>query len=194
MHSCIYVLITGSEQDTEALVGTALDPFNEAHEVPPYKDHFSQSCVRFMAEHYKIPAIDLQKLAGKMPDWRGVQGGVDELGLFAICTSNPDGKWDWYEIGGRWDGFIKGRTRPSTDIIRNNTIRASTLLKSQNFAKRIPAGIVTPTGQWVERTLLITTNSGWYLRETREDVWCNQVRRILKAFPSYRVVCVDAHN
>ena len=146
-----------------------------------------------MAEHYKIPATDLQKLAEKMPDWRGVPGGVDELGLFAISTSNPDGKWDWYEIGGRWDGFIKGRKRPSTDTIRNNIIRASTLLKSQNFAKRIPAGIVTPTGQWVERTLLITTSSGWYLRETPEDVWCNQVRRILKAFPTHRVVGVDIH-
>ncbi len=193
MHSCIYVFITGSEQDTESLVEVALDPFNEAHDVPPYKDHLSRSCIRYMAEHYKLLATDLQKLAEKMPDWRGVPGGIDELGLFAICTSNPVGKWDWYEIGGRWDGFITGRKRPSTDIIRNNSICASTLVNVRDFAKRIPDGIVMPTGQWVERTSLVTTSSGWYVRETPEDVWCNRVRRILKACPDHRVVGVDIH-
>ncbi len=194
MHSCIYVLIDGDEQVAESLVANALDPFNEAHDVPPYKDHLSRSCTRYMAEHFKVPDTELQALAGKMPEWRGVPGGVDELGLFAICTSNPDGKWDWYEIGGRWDGFITGRKQPNSDLIQNNSIVASTLLKARDFAKRLPAGIVTPTGEWIERTSLVTTSNGWYLREIPKRVWCNRVRRILAAFPRYRVVCVDAHN
>lgn len=84
--------------------------------------------------------------------------------------------------------------RPCVDIIHNNSIRASTLLRSKNFAKRLPAGIVTPTGEWVEHSALVTTSSGWYLRETPADVWCNRVRRILEAFPKHRVVCVDVHN
>lgn len=194
MHSCIYVLINGEQDYIESSVDAALEPFDEALEVPPYKDRLSHSSIRFMAEQYKIAATDLHALAGKMSDWRGVPGGVDELGLFAICTSNPDGKWDWYEIGGRWNGFIKGKKRPNKDLIRNNCIVASTLLKSPDFCKRLPAAIVTPSGEWVAHTSVITTSSGWYVRETPEKVWCNRVRSILEAFPRHRVVCVDAHN
>ncbi len=147
-----------------------------------------------MAKHYKIPATDLHQLAGKMPDWRGVPGGVDELGLFAICTFNPDGKWDWYEIGGRWDGHITGRKRPNRDHIQDNSILASTLLKVPDFDQRVPAAIITPTGEWVEKITLVTTSSGWYMRETPKRAWCNRVRRILDSFPHHCVVCVDAHN
>lgn len=31
---------------------------------------------------------------------------VDADGLFTWSTSNPNGKWDWYSIGGRWRGWL----------------------------------------------------------------------------------------
>lgn len=194
MHSCIYVLIDGKTHNIESLVDQALAPFNEELKVSPYKQHFSRAGVRMMAEHYKIPETDLHQLASKMQDWARCPGGVDQAGLFAIWTCNPDGKWDWYEIGGRWDGLITGRKRPSSDVLRNNSILASRLLAARDFPKRIPCGVVTPTGDWVERSTVVSTFSGWYLRETASDVWCQRVRRILEVFPTNRVVCIDAHN
>ena len=197
MHSCVYVIIgpntNTNTNDIEAAVAKALAPFDEALTVPPYKVHLSSSCIRAMAEHYKVPETDLKQLAGKMQDWMRCPGGVDELGLFATWTSNPDGKWDWYEIGGRWDGLVTGRKRPNSDVLRNNSIRTSTLLRARDFSARIPFSIVTPTGEWVERSTFETTSTGWYTRETPTDVWTAHVRRILAAFPMFRVVCVDTH-
>lgn len=193
MHSCVYVFIGPNTNDIETAVAKALAPFDEALTIPPYKIHLSSSGIRAMAEHYKLPETDLKQLAEKMQEWMGCPGGVDEFGLFAIQTSNPLGKWDWYEIGGRWDGLITGRKQPTSDVLRNNCIRASTLLTARDFAKRIPFAVLTPTGEWVERSTFVTTFTGWYTRETPADDWSAHVRRILEAFPAFRVVCVDTH-
>ena len=195
MHSCVYVIIgpNTNTNDIESAVAKALAPFDEAVTVRPYKVHLSSSSIRAMAEHYKVPETNLKQLGRKMRDWMGCPGGIDELGLFATLTSNPDGKWDWYEIGGRWDGFITGRKRPDGDVLRNNSILASTLLRARDISSRIPFSIVTPTGEWVERSTFETTSTGWYTRETPIDVWSAHVHRILEAFPAYRVVCVDVH-
>lgn len=193
MHSCIYVFIDNNDQNVESLVDSALEPFNEATDVAPYKDYLSQSSIRFMADHYKVNPKDVHSLAGKMSDWHGVQGGVDDIGLFALCTSNPNGKWDWYEIGGRWDGYITGRRRHDNSISRGNCILASTLLASPDLPNRLPAGIITPTGEWIDQSSVVNTSSGWFYHEIPKDIWCKRLQRILQAFPNHRVICVDVH-
>jgi hypothetical protein len=30
----------------------------------------------------------------------------EEDNIVTTTTSNPDGKWDWYQLGGRWSGFL----------------------------------------------------------------------------------------
>lgn len=197
MHSCVYVLITGPEEQTEGLVAQAMAPFDEAIHVAPYKMHLSSGGVRAMAEHYGVPATDLPALVGKMPDWMDSPAGIDELGLFAIRTDNPNGKWDWYEIGGRWDGYLVGRSRSRRPRrqheLANNSLPAAKLLAAGDFAQRLPDTVLTPLGDWVERLRFITTDAGWYTWQTPELAWLAYVRRILTAFPDHRVVCVDAH-
>lgn len=193
MHSCVYVIIGPDTNDIETAIAKALAPFDEELTVPPYKLHLSETAIRAMAEHYKLPETDFKQLAGRMQDWMCCPGGVDELGLFAIQTGNPIGKWDWYEIGGRWDGLITGRKRPTNDVLRNNCIRAATLQRARDFAKRLPFAIVTPTGEWVEHSTFVTTFTGRYMRETPVTEWSAHVRRILDAFPTFHVVCVDTH-
>ena len=39
---------------------------------------------------------------------------LDEDGNY-ISTYNPDSKWDWYEVGGRWSGSLKLKDGGSTD-------------------------------------------------------------------------------
>lgn len=198
MHSCVYVLINGKKQNTESLVNQALAPFDEELAVPPYKEHLSRSGIRLMAEHYKISETDLKQLASKMQDWMGRPGGIDELGLFAVSTCNPHGKWDWYEIGGRWDGYLTGRTPPPTEsasrLIDANSTRASTLLKDPKLSSRLPAAVVTPTGEWIEKDAFITTSSGWFIAERTKRDWMLALRRIVAAFPTHTVVCVDVHK
>lgn len=197
MHTCVYVIITGPQEDTEQLVAQALAPFDEELLVAPYQLHLSNSGLRAMAEHYRLPETHLEALASKMPDWMGSLGGCDELGLFAIRTANPNAKWDWYEIGGRWNGRITGRrSEPgprSADLIGDNSLLAGDLLACPDFAERLPAAVVTPTGQWVEQSTFVWSSNGWYRNTDTEREWSDIVRRILKSYPLHRVVSVDVH-
>lgn len=41
-------------------------------------------------------------------DWNGNRWHMDENGVLAeYSTYNPDSKWDWYTVGGRWANSIK---------------------------------------------------------------------------------------
>ena len=51
-------------------------------------------------------------LAAKAADWFGAdededECGLDEGGIWYMSSYNDDGKWDWYEIGGRWSGMME---------------------------------------------------------------------------------------
>ena len=47
----------------------------------------------------------------KGEDWNGNGWRKDENGVWAIySTYNPDSKWDWYTVGGRWNNTIKTKT------------------------------------------------------------------------------------
>ena len=39
-----------------------------------------------------------------------------------LTTYNPDSKWDWYEIGGRWKGMLLGKKGIKTDQARLNQL------------------------------------------------------------------------
>lgn len=49
----------------------------------------------------------VQNILDKMDDWHGNKGGVDEKGIYYLSTYNPKSRWDWYSVGGRWNGFFK---------------------------------------------------------------------------------------
>lgn len=197
MHSCVYVII-GNTGDIESLVAKAMQPFDEELKVKPYKLHLSRSTVEAMARHYQLPINARAALLKKMPDWMGCAGGKDHLGIYARCSHNPDGKWDWYEIGGRYNGHIRAvqAPRPSqpTADIDANTLTADELLRSNDFSQRVPHAVLTPHCEWIERSSFNSTMSGWYVREQPSRLWRQRVRRILRTFVDYRVVCVDAHS
>jgi len=96
----------------EAEVARLLAPFDEKLDVTPYKKYEKPAR---MAEYYQMDPSDWEGLAKRMKDWTGCEGGVDGEGLFYWSTYNPESKWDWYRIGGRWDGVIRGIDRPSKD-------------------------------------------------------------------------------
>jgi hypothetical protein len=186
MHYETFVII-GGDDDPEPAVARALEPFDEALEVEPYRAYLSASDIDRMAQHYGIPPTNLLALAGKMRDWRGAEGGVDARGLYAVVSYNPNGTWDWYEIGGRWEGSIKSS--------RRNVISARTLSRSPHLPKCLPYYLVTPDGRWLEsneRLLLGTPKTAADRRNHRR--WLAQVRRVLKQYSDRKAVCVDIHS
>lgn len=183
MHYCVYVFIP-KEGDIEELVAQTLAPFDEDRQVPPYKSYLSGGEIKAMAKHYRVKPSDLGALARHMEDWKGCIGGVEGKRLFAVTTWNPDGRFDWYEVGGRWNGRIRG-----------NVTRARNLLARPNLRELLPFAIVTPDGLWQERETLIVEDWMKFRVERKTDaVWLKQVRAALRRFPDHRVVCVDMHS
>ncbi len=81
-----------------------------------------------MAARHNSKPNEFAKLARLMPHWRGQPGGVDNRGLYSVSTFNPQGHWDWYEIGGRWDG-----------ILANNVVEPQALLARPDLSAILPA-------------------------------------------------------
>lgn len=71
---------------------------------------------KMMDEHRakELVALKAHPLFGK-PD-----PACTECGGKGICksTSNPDGHWDWYEEGGRWDGSLTNKKGKSVNRLK----------------------------------------------------------------------------
>lgn len=101
-----------------------------------------------------------------------------------ISTYNPDSKWDWYVIGGRWDGWINGKDT-SGERVDDNTATTEQAIERN----AIPHAIVTPDGRWHEQGKM-----GWFaVLITENEDWDAQAKQILASFPGYQILILDAH-
>lgn len=88
-----------------------------------------EQCYQDMAEYYEE---DMVKPNGDL-----------------MSTYNPNSKWDWYVIGGRWNNIL---------VDKNGNKVNGGLAKSLVFDNDIiPFAVVTPDGQWYERGSM-----GWW--------------------------------
>jgi hypothetical protein len=94
-------LVVGPDPETQ------LEPFSDGLEVPRYKSFLDADEITLMAEHFSLPASDLAALAARMPEWEHAEAGVEDGRLFRWSTSNPHSKYDWYERGGRFTGYLR---------------------------------------------------------------------------------------
>lgn len=101
-----------------------------------------------------------------------------------ISTYNPDSRWDWYVIGGRWDGWINGKDT-SGERVEDNIATTEQAIERAI----IPHAIVTPDGRWHERGQL-----GWFaVLITENEDWDAQAKEILARFPGHHLLILDAH-
>ena len=186
MHYCTFVII-GPEGDTDTLVAKALEPFDEALEVAPYRNYLAKHQVALMAKHYRLKQHNLHALAPHMENWTGRPGGVDRRGLYHTTTCNPDGRWDWYEIGGRWNGYIKGAKR--------NVISVRAMLESPHLKDQLPCHVLTPDGTWLEHERFFPDGfAKGHIERKSDKNWLQEIRNTLERYDDCRVVCVDIHS
>lgn len=116
------VLILGPDPEGQ------LEPFDEGLEAPEYQRELvsEEDKEKFLnlyqnydparvyakitegeAERNKTLSFDeLYNIYGD--DWNGNSWRKNEEGEWGeFITYNPDSKWDWYQLGGRWTGFLK---------------------------------------------------------------------------------------
>lgn len=182
MHYLTYVFVP-KHTDIEVAVTEALRPYGDGYEVQPWKRYLDAGEIGAMARCYKLPKRAIRKLAAQMEDWNGGTGGVDAKGLYAVLTYNPETKWDWYEVGGRWNRFLP-----------DNKKTAQSLGKSAKLKNLLPHDFLTPDGVWHAKSRYVST--GWlsgHIVHKSERRWLEEFQHALTRYPRHRVVCVDRH-
>lgn len=86
-------------QDVDEL----LEPYSEELETEPRLKYTKEEAIRYGRENY-------EELKSKTDTecWEFMADGYttdDEGNIYT--TYNPQSKWDWYTIGGRWDGYLR---------------------------------------------------------------------------------------
>jgi hypothetical protein len=106
------VLVIGDDVEDQ------LAPYDEGLETEPTcQGDVSQEDINRFVNHYKEKGISYPTLKDlyddKGEDWNNGTWRFDGDTVTEWSTYNPDSKWDWYEIGGRWSGFFKPKTSDS---------------------------------------------------------------------------------
>lgn len=114
-------------------------------------------------------------------------------------TYNPISKWDWWRIGGRWDGWVHGAWRESVDggfnfgaeheQVAFNSTHVSDLLARDELP--VPFAVLTPDGVWHEKGqmhwLAIVKNP------KQSADWEAEVRTLYEQHRDCLAVAVDCH-
>ena len=117
--------------------------------------------------------VDQGPSISKEEAWKEVLSWGNELDSDEnlLSTYNPNSKWDWYCVGGRWNGFLVLKERKEDgSIIEVNEAYFNEIdwdyMKEWN---RIPFCFVDEDGEWYEKGEM-----GWFAMVTNEmekDTW-----------------------
>jgi hypothetical protein len=90
-------------------------------------------------------------------------------------TYNPEAKWDWYVVGGRWAGLLPG----DRDI--------APLCEVPN--EMVTRAVMTPDGAWHENGSM-----GWFgMSYGRDEDWPEKQLELREKYPNATAIIVDCH-
>jgi hypothetical protein len=141
--------------------------------------------------------------------WHEYDLNEEEGGYGYWC--NPDAKWDWFLIGGRWCGMfplkdgvegekgrlpmiMRGEEVPDDrfDISMKKDIDWDAMVDEDGNPNFAPFALVTEDGEWIERGAM-----GWWCmvgNEKDQDDWDKIVKNILDKVPDDTyIAAVDCH-
>ena len=97
--------------DPENEIEDLLAPFDENWKAPPRPEDCY--CLEMDASQHTKSGTDWGKAGEAMTDCEDCNGSGT-----SVTTYNPESKWDWYQVGGRWEGeLVEGYN--ANDAIRN---------------------------------------------------------------------------
>jgi|MudIll2142460700_1097286.scaffolds.fasta_scaffold49250_4 hypothetical protein len=189
-HFLLVVIVPDKTVDIEGEVERLLAPYDENIVVDEYDEPCY--CRKFKMQDGKMVLRMSDEVEEVNPDCEECHGTGTRK-----TTYNPKSKWDWYRIGGRWDGEMTGKEAESEDggfnfgdnheLLSNNVAKTSDAI----IKKVIPFAIVTPEGEWIQRGKM-----GWWgmARDEKEiDEWVSQVVGIYRKYQDHIAVGVDCH-
>ncbi len=119
-----------------------LAPYDKNLEVEPYREDIPQKDIDSMVTYFTIEAkeekriegLDANDLTTLQPHWltwSGCKLLIDEDGKpYRMSEYNPKSEWDWYQVGGRWQGMLrlkhgkKGKQGKASLLMKDHKYRA----------------------------------------------------------------------
>lgn len=184
------VAVITEQKPTEEQIEEILAPFDEGLSVEPYISYPYETVKEELRKNFCNPAEepdeiemlhaleddDIEKIREINEEWNYYED-IDENGN-AISTYNPNSKWDWYEIGGRWRNFLNGE----------KSVRLSEHPKDRNCY-----AVLTPDGKWHESGRMWWWGFSMASKE-EQDAWPENYWKIINSFPKdYYITVVDCH-
>jgi hypothetical protein len=119
--------------------------------------------------------------------------GIDDTGVYAMSTYNPESKWDWWTLGGRWAGsFTRKGGGELLDVARKSEIDIDAMVAAQGTENVISAFAWCSADGWEAQGQM-----GWFgsSSDQFDDLtWSKSVMKAFKALPDDAVVAlVDCH-
>lgn len=100
-----------------------------------------------------------------------------------LSTYNPNSKWDWYQIGGRWNHYLKTLDGEATN---------EDFVSEIDWKDVIPFAFITPIGEWHERGEM-----GWWAcvsNEKEKNKWEEEFKKFVQNLDGDTIVTVvDCH-
>ena len=147
-------VITAKKEKLEEM----LAPYDEGVEVEPYIERTKKEIIE-KARKWKEDFLKKQKEGKKLSDWEFkyinaetdeelYQVEMDEYEQYdedgnKLSTYNPDSKWDWYSVGGRWRNSLL--TKEDNEDVISETSLEDLMNQGSNLRKESPIGY-----KWVD--------------------------------------------
>lgn len=144
-HSTVLVIVEEAEDEFAAIQAAekALDPFDENTQVEPYVNgKVDADAIKYALDEpnltdEEVEAIlttesedteeALERYFGRRPEFR--DGRYVEM-----STYNPKSKWDWYSLGGRWDGQLpKKGQKEGVNVIQKKDLDMAGAIRKAEF-------------------------------------------------------------
>jgi hypothetical protein len=203
-HFTVGIILPHGVNDAEGFIAEVMEPYFEHSDTEPYVCYTLEQAAADLASTINRleliisrnePHYDIEKCRQQLDQLRAMtpQQKYDEYLRYheqfnergqPVSTYNPDSKWDWFVIGGRWDGWIN-----DLDTSRESFADNTALTDEAIAREKIPHAIITPDGQWHERGQM----GWWAMLLTENENWEQEARALLASYPGHRVTIVDAH-
>lgn len=197
-----------------------LDPYDEGLEVEPYVAYTKEEAIdevkQRQASDYEW-AINALKNTSITEQQRKHAESIIEKGLFIsyedawkvaqewgyeideeenlLSRYNPDSRWDWYSIGGRWHSYLYLKELDDNgDHIRADQATFGEIDWDYMIDNNVtPFCFVTEDGEWVEKGEM-----GWWgivSNETPSDSWKETFKRYINSIEDADcpVTAIDFH-
>lgn len=183
-HQLVLVVIDDPRARVIEQVESLIDRHSSYAKVEPYKQYF-EPC---SWDGRLWEADDAEEFARRRAQEYGETFESDENGIYQWIDTNPNAHYDWFEIGGRWDGIfaelcdIESAEVDGTGGRVQGNICPVEALPEDLF----PGSYVAPDGDW--------KFFGWrFGGEDPDEEGIAAIRRIVEGCRGKYVVAVDVH-